>query len=518
MFASVLMALAICFSGATEARAISVPTIDAEDDGYVAEAGSGNWTTEHDEIFQTSVGSKLDLCSDMSLDSVLTAMDGIEASFAGIDTSIIDLSDTNGDLTVTMTVPKGITIDASKVYMVENDLYYIASKTTNGTTITDSSNGTITGPGTFEIKMSLKTSYTKYDALKAGISGLAACDMASTVPNDGFQHEIRVIFPDVLVNSDMTGELVTTGYGTMSGGFSATASVYGGLITKSFSIPLTSHQYAAGLDANEATGSKKTSVTVKVNPATSVTATKVWSDANNQDGIRPDSVTLQLYKTVGGTTSAVSGKTVTLDAAGNWTATLSDLPSYEGGEKITYSVKEDTVPEGYAATYSTDGLTVTNTHVPGTTTATATKVWSDENDKDGIRPDSVTLQLYKTVGGTTSAVSGKTVTLDAAGNWTATLSNLPAYENGKKITYSYKENSVPDGYQVTYSADGLTVTNTHVPATPATNTTTTTTVTKSAAVPSTGDGTNMTLIYVLAGVAVVACGLGIYGKRKNSDK
>ena len=61
LFASILMALAMCLTGATEARAIDLggTTIDTLDDGYVAEAGSGNWTSEHDTVFQTSVGAKL---------------------------------------------------------------------------------------------------------------------------------------------------------------------------------------------------------------------------------------------------------------------------------------------------------------------------------------------------------------------------------------------------------------------------------------------------------------------------
>ncbi|HCK88817.1 MAG TPA: hypothetical protein DHW39_08415, partial [Erysipelotrichaceae bacterium] len=39
---------------------------------------------------------------------------------------------------------------------------------------------------------------------------------------------------------------------------------------------------------------------------------KIWDDAKNQDAVRPESVTYQLYKTVNGTDTKVEGKTVTL--------------------------------------------------------------------------------------------------------------------------------------------------------------------------------------------------------------
>ncbi|EHI73739.1 collagen-binding protein, peptidoglycan linked protein (LPXTG motif) [Streptococcus criceti] len=53
---------------------------------------------------------------------------------------------------------------------------------------------------------------------------------------------------------------------------------------------------------------------------------------------------------------------------------------------ITYTVTEDTVAD-YTTTY--DGYNITNNYTPGKTSLTVTKVWDDNNDQDGIRPDTI---------------------------------------------------------------------------------------------------------------------------------
>ena len=88
-------------------------------------------------------------------------------------------------------------------------------------------------------------------------------------------------------------------------------------------------------------------------------------------------------------------------------------------------------------------------------------MWEDGNDKDGIRPDSVQVQLLangKTV--------GDAVTLNEANQWKNTWTNLPKYANGKEIVYSVEEVEVPSGYSVSYSGnvqEGFVVTNKHTP-------------------------------------------------------
>ena len=191
--------------------------------------------------------------------------------------------------------------------------------------------------------------------------------------------------------------------------------------------------------------------------------TKVWNDANNQDGKRPESVTVQLYKKVGDADPvAVEGKKLTLTAkdktdANIWVASFTNLPQYEAGKEITYSIKEVDVPAGYEA--SVTGQVVTNTHNPDTVILSGTKVWKDNNNQDGKRTTSVKVQILngdKVV--QEIEVSEKT-------GWKFESKKLPKYENGKEITYTVKETAMTE-YKATITTDKdgkYTITNEHTP-------------------------------------------------------
>ena len=191
--------------------------------------------------------------------------------------------------------------------------------------------------------------------------------------------------------------------------------------------------------------------------------TKVWNDANNQDGKRPESVTVQLYKKVGDADPvAVEGKKLALTAkdktdANTWVASFTNLPQYEAGKEITYSIKEVDVPAGYEA--SVTGQVVTNTHNPDTVILSGTKVWKDNNNQDGKRTTSVKVQILngdKVV---------QEIEVSEATGWKFESKALPKYENGKEIKYTVKEVAVKEYTStVTTDKDGkYTVTNTHAP-------------------------------------------------------
>jgi hypothetical protein len=72
---------------------------------------------------------------------------------------------------------------------------------------------------------------------------------------------------------------------------------------------------------------------------TQLTVTKSWDDNDNQDGIRPSAVNVQLYANG----EFVEGTRTELNASNNWTKTWTDLFVNEDGEKIEYSVVEDEV-------------------------------------------------------------------------------------------------------------------------------------------------------------------------------
>ncbi|MGQ8925556.1 Cna B-type domain-containing protein [Streptococcus oralis] len=195
--------------------------------------------------------------------------------------------------------------------------------------------------------------------------------------------------------------------------------------------------------------------------------TKVWNDANNQDGKRPESVTVQLYKKVGDADPvAVEGKKLTLTAkdktdANTWVASFTKLPQFEAGKEITYSIKEVDVPAGYEA--SVTGQVVTNNYTPKTVVLSGTKVWDDNNNQDGKRTDKVKVQIFKGEGEKAELV--QEIEVSEKTGWKFESKALPKYENGQEIKYTVKEVAVKE-YKTTISdlKDGkYTITNKHTP-------------------------------------------------------
>ena len=196
---------------------------------------------------------------------------------------------------------------------------------------------------------------------------------------------------------------------------------------------------------------------------TNLEITKVWDDANNQDGKRVAAEDFAKLLTL---SPAVEGATPTVTDNGNNTYTIkyTDLPRFNNGTEVEYTVTESAI-DGYttAGSPAKDHGTITNKHEPEKTSVKITKVWDDADNQDGIRPDSVSVQLKA---GDTA--QGDRVTLDASNNWTHTWENLDKYANGTEIAYTADEVEVPARYtkEVTGSAAaGFTVTNKHTPDT-----------------------------------------------------
>ena len=186
-----------------------------------------------------------------------------------------------------------------------------------------------------------------------------------------------------------------------------------------------------------------------------ISGSKTWDDNDNQDGKRPESITIRLY--ANGTELTEKAQTVTAEDGWKWSFT--GLPKYANGEEILYTITEDTVP-GYTSVVN--GYDVTNTYSPEQTSITVTKAWADNNDQDGLRPESVTVKLLAD-----GQETNKTLTLSSDNNWQGTFSELDKYENGREVTYTIEEVSVTD-YETEISGSsstGFTITNTHTPET-----------------------------------------------------
>lgn len=189
----------------------------------------------------------------------------------------------------------------------------------------------------------------------------------------------------------------------------------------------------------------------------SVSVRKVWDDGNNQDGIRPESVTVRLYQN-----DIATDKTLTLSEENGWQGAFADLFKNENGATVNYSVKEDNVPEGYECDIKKDDngvFVITNSHTPAVMSIPVSKVWDDDNDRDGIRSSDVDVALYKN--GT--LYDSKTITADS--NWNTVFENVPVNEGGQPINWTVDEMDVPSGYtaDVQKADNGFVITNSYEP-------------------------------------------------------
>ena len=182
---------------------------------------------------------------------------------------------------------------------------------------------------------------------------------------------------------------------------------------------------------------------------TKVTVTKTWNDNNDQDGMRPESITINL---LANNKIVKSAKVTEKD---NWSYTFENLDKYANGELVTYTVEEEAV-EGYKAVV--DGYNITNTHTPITLSINGEKVWVDNNDEAGFRPESITVNLLANG----EVIDTKLVTSEA--EWKYTFENLPMYKDGQKIKYEVEELTV-DNYETSYDNENpFIIVNTHNPS------------------------------------------------------
>ena len=184
---------------------------------------------------------------------------------------------------------------------------------------------------------------------------------------------------------------------------------------------------------------------------TKIFGEKIWDDGNNQDGKRPESITVNLFANG----EKIDSKAVKADAEGNWKYSFKNLPKYANGQLISYTVTEDVVPE-----YTTEisGTTIINKYQPGKTSITVTKAWEDFNDHNGIRPSEIKVQLYAD-----GEAQGEEITLNAENQWTHIWTDLDERKAGELIDYTVKETENTDNYETTISGDahtGYIITNT----------------------------------------------------------
>ena len=193
-----------------------------------------------------------------------------------------------------------------------------------------------------------------------------------------------------------------------------------------------------------------------------ITIKKAWSDSDDRDGKRPQSVTVHLYAD-----GQDTGKSAVLSDANNWQASFGSDDGLcvlnDEGDTIAYSVKEET-PEGYLAdvrmnpTDTGYEFAVTNKHRAETVEIAGRKIWDDANDAAGKRPKEVKINLYADG----ELVKSKTVKAQDSSEWGYSFGSLPKYrDHGIEIAYEVREDTYYEGYVT--SVAGTDVTNTYNP-------------------------------------------------------
>ena len=185
-----------------------------------------------------------------------------------------------------------------------------------------------------------------------------------------------------------------------------------------------------------------------------VNVTKQWRDGNDQDGLRPASITVKLLRN-----GQETGSTLTLNADNKWSGIFRGLRAYERGEQLVYTVAEVAVP-GYTSTITgtaATGFNIMNTHSPERLTVAGAKTWDGDAGHETARPESITVTLYADG----EKLDEKTVSPDAGGNWSWSFTNLPKCSAGREIVYTVSEAEVKD---YTAEVKGYDITNHYSPA------------------------------------------------------
>ena len=188
-----------------------------------------------------------------------------------------------------------------------------------------------------------------------------------------------------------------------------------------------------------------------------------WKDADDKDGLRPASLNLRTD----------SGHTVAVTAEGGWKI------SYAGDLESVVPVWERIVTDG-GSQYGNDadgqyrykvsgkmreGFVITLIHTPADTIPISAKIiWEDEENIDGLRPDSVTLRLTWKGDNIQSAI------VSESDGWTCDFGLYRRYVDGEEAEYVITEDDI-EGYSISCGRDesdenavyGSSIINIHVP-------------------------------------------------------
>ncbi len=193
---------------------------------------------------------------------------------------------------------------------------------------------------------------------------------------------------------------------------------------------------------------------------TVVRGTKQWTHTLQEGDGRPDSIEFTLYQQVGEELVPVYDqnnalRTYRAQKGNNYSFEFRDLPTYDAtGNVAKYVVKEEE-SDKYIVVQTEDGeaksegenivneVTLTNML---TVPLHGTKVWNDSSDAQDVRPDAVTLTVYRVKNGEATRMRPQpTIAWDKETNpdvWTWEVLNLPKYDGNDLLSYYVVEERI----------------------------------------------------------------------------
>ncbi|MBQ7430226.1 MAG: Cna B-type domain-containing protein [Butyrivibrio sp.] len=197
---------------------------------------------------------------------------------------------------------------------------------------------------------------------------------------------------------------------------------YQTIVYKLTAMTITGYTYTTSLttDSSGVTGV----FTYSHTPATmSYSVTIKMSDSDDQDGMRPKSISLTLKGSDG------SSKTVTVTISGSSNSyTFENLPVYAKGSAITYTASVGSISNyTVSSSISNTSTTFTCSHTPETTSTSIKVTWKDNDNAGKTRPATIKTTLQLSNGKSMNSSISATVN-------SASLTNIAKYYQGNAVT------------------------------------------------------------------------------------
>ena len=188
----------------------------------------------------------------------------------------------------------------------------------------------------------------------------------------------------------------------------------------------------------EQNNEKETKATIEQNEKKNILVHIIWDDVDNNDGKRPESVSIKLLN------NEKKVKEALVTEKDDWKFSFENLPKFQDGKEIVYTIKQKAI-KGYET--EIDGFDVINTHALETIMVEGVIMWDDSSNKDRIRPTSTSVELIN---------NSETITVSKESNWKYSFGPLLKYKSGEEIDYKIKESQVKGyvpkhyGFNITY--------------------------------------------------------------------